>query len=421
MCKSVLLCLSLLIAALSAQSQSAKAGDPAPNAKFLDADQLYSFNAGSALIRKGTSSALIDAHGNFVAPFNTYNLTGIFVAGPVGYEVRYNGMYTFNNVNANWGGYINSKGKVIFRTGITPHVIDFTDNKQLLFINNSTSQAISYTYITPDGAAYSVPALIEHIVDGIGIARPKPSVPEYFYRKLTGEIIAGPFEEAEPFSDGMARVGKEDQFGIIKYGFINAQGKLVIPCSFSIPPTGFSGGFARVQPKDQSDFEYAFINKSGDVVFKQSLNDIRKNGKFDHFTNFGLAFSDKAILDVTFKIIPKAAFFQSFGIPADSWFMEDGVYTIGESNPKLVYSTRTARSPYTQMPLYGFINLSTKKVVAPVFEFSSTNGLWFDPISHLAHAKVCIGRDKNNVPVYREGYIDEEGLFVLLKAEGSKW
>ncbi|MBS1661559.1 MAG: WG repeat-containing protein [Bacteroidetes bacterium] len=219
----------------------------------------------------------------------------------------------------------------------------------------------------------------------------------------------------------MARVGKKDQFGTVKYGFINTQGKLVIPCTFSIPPTGFSGGFARVQPKDRSDFEYAFIDKSGEVVFKQSLSDISKNGKFDHFTSYGLAFSEKAVMDATFKIIPKAAFFQSFGIPADSWFMEAGTYTVGESNPKLVYSTRTARSPYTQMPIYGFINLSTKKVVAPVFDFINTNGLWFDPISHLAYAKVCIGRDNRNVPVYREGYINEDGLFVLVKGEGSKW
>lgn len=411
----------LFLIAFSLQAQP-KPGEPAPNAKAFNADQVYPFNSGSALIRKGSSSALIDPAGNFVVPYNTYDITGIFVAGPVGYEVRFNGIYTYNNINHNFGGYINAKGAVLIKTSVNTGVIEFTDNKQMLKINNSSRNAISYTYITSDGKSYTSSQFIENIVDGIGFVRGNPATGGGLsYRRLTGETIAGPFDDGQPFSDGMACVGKKDQFGELKYGFINRAGKLVIPFSFSIPPGNFSGGLARVQPKDRSAFEYGFINKTGELVWKQTQADIGRNGKFDHFTSFGLAFSEKAIMDTSFRIIPKAEFFKSFGIPADSWFVQAGTYTIMETNPKLVFSTRTARSPYTQMPLYGFINLATKKVVQPVFDFINTNGLWFDPISHLAYAKVGIGKNNNNVPQYREGYINEEGQFVLVKGEGSKW
>jgi hypothetical protein len=32
-----------------------------------------------------------------------------------------------------------------------------------------------------------------------------------------------------------------------------------------------------------------------------------------------------------------------------------------------------------------------------------------------------LGRDEKNVPLFREGYINEDGLFVFVKGAGSKW
>lgn len=401
-------------------------GDLSPTVKYLDADQIYSFNAGGAEIRKGSSSALIDAAGNFVVPYNTYNLSSIFVAGPVGYIVRYNGMYQFANINGNWGGYINAGGRVLMTKDVKTGVTDFTDNKLLVKTNNSSAKGVTYTYYTPDGKIFNTSQLLEHVVDGIGIVRTTVDNGNkniYVYKKLTGETISASYDDASPFSDGMARVGLKDAFGILKYGYINTTGKLVVPCMFSEVPGDFSGGFARVQPKDKSAFEYAFINKAGDIVFKQTGADVVKNGKFDHFTNYGLAFSERNVMDTTFTIVSNADFFRALGLPADSWFVQAGIYTEGEVNPKLIFSTRAARSPYTQMPVYGFINLATKKVVMPVFDFMNITGssMYFDPVSHLAYAKVVIGKDNNNVLVYREGYINEDGLFVLVKGKGSAW
>lgn len=398
------------------------AGEPAPGAKVIDADQLHSFNAGAAQIRKGSSSALIDSAGNFIVPYNTYDFSGLFVAGPVGYVVQYNGIYAYNNTNHNWGGFMNAQGKILLKTGLATHVIELTDNKQMLKTNNSSYDAISYTYTTAGGNNYSIGYMLENIIDGIGIVRTLVNSGYiYSYKKLTGETIAGNFDDASPFSDGMARVGKKDAFGQLQFGYINKNGILVIPFSFSVVPGNFSGGFAKVYPKDKSAFEYAFINKKGEVVFKQTLADISKNGTFDHFTNFGLAFSERCVMDTAFNIVTNANFFLSYGIPADSWFVGPGTYTQGETNAKLVFSTRTARSPYTLQPVYGFINLATGKVVMPVFDFINTNGLYFDPQSHRAYARVCIGKDNKNVLVYREGYINEDGQFVILRGAPSQW
>jgi len=399
-----------------------KPGEPAPGAKVIDADRIYPFNAGTAQVIKGNASGLIDSAGNFTVPYNTVKIMNIFVAGPVGYTVNYNGIYLYNNINANWGGYINSRGKILMKTGASNVVTDVTDNKMMVKSNNSSPKGVTYTYYAADGKVYNSAQLIEHIVDGIGIVQVNTNGHYiYYYKKLTGETISANYLDAAPFSDGMARVGLQDAYGVMKYGYINTQGKLVIPCMFTEVPSDFSGGFAKVKPKDRSAFEYAFINKAGDIVFKQTLADVTKYGTFDHFTNYGLSFNDRYILDTGFTLTLKTDFFKSFGLPADSWFEEAGSYTIGETNPKLVFATRNIRGQYTQMPVYGFINLATRRVVMPVFDFINTNGLYFDPTSHLAYAKVCTGRDNKNVPIYREGYINEDGLFVLVRGGGNTW
>lgn len=397
-------------------------GELATGAKTIDADRIYPFNAGTAQVIKGSASGLIDSLGNFIVPYNTVKIMNIFVAGPVGYTINYSGIYLYNNVNANWGGYINSRGKILLKTGANNVVTDFTDNKMMVQSNNSSPKGVSYTYYAPDGKVYNSAQLIENIVDGIGIVRVNaPNQYLAYYKKITGETITGNYQYAAPFAGGMARVGLQDDYGTMKYGFIDTQGKLVVPCMFTEVPSDFSGGYAMVKPKDKSAFEYAFINKKGEIVFKQTLADIAKYGTFDHFTNYGLSFNDRYILDTNFTVTGKADFFKSFGLPADSWFEGAGVSTIGEANPKLVFATRNIRGQYTQMPVYGFINLATRKVVMPVFDFINTNGLYFDPTSHLAYAKVCLGRDNKNVPVYREGYINEDGMFVLVRSTGTTW
>lgn len=393
-----------------------KAGSTDADAKILDADQLTVFNNGAAVILKGSSCALIDASGNYIIPYNTYgNL--INNAGVNQYTTLMNGLIRYRTKDQQEWGYVNAKGKVVGKGVMN----ELTNNKRLLKLNNSGT----YTYTTADGKTYVHSQPLEDINEGIGIVSKTVDNGNrilYGYKKLTGEWVSTPvFDEAYHFADGMAKVGKKNEFGEMKYGFINNTGKIVIPLNFSIKPSDFAAGFAKVQPKDKTTFEYAFINRAGEIVFKQTTADIARNGVFDRFTLYGLAFNFKNVMDSTFKITSKKDFFASFGITEDAWWVQEQQSMENEANPKLYFSIRSMRSPCTTYPLLGFINLKQRTVVMPVFDMLNQDALYFDPVSHLAYAKTCIGKNNQGTPQYKEGYINEAGVFVMLKGEGSKW
>lgn len=69
------------------------------------------------------------------------------------------------------------------------------------------------------------------------------------------------YDELTPFSEGMAAVRKGN-----KWGYINHEGTLVIPCKYSIKPDRFSEGLACVVAPVKPAVQ--FINKSGEIVLK---------------------------------------------------------------------------------------------------------------------------------------------------------
>lgn len=69
------------------------------------------------------------------------------------------------------------------------------------------------------------------------------------------------YDELTPFSEGMAAVRKGN-----KWGYINHEGTLVIPCKYSIKPGRFSEGLACVEALVKPAVQ--FINKSGEIVLK---------------------------------------------------------------------------------------------------------------------------------------------------------
>lgn len=391
-----------------------KAGELSHDAVSLAVDKMFDFNNGVAIVRKGTASALINTKGAVVVPFNGYDFSPYTVT-VLPNVLLSNGLFRFQTPDHQQWGYINSSGKVI-ATGVRN---DLTDNKRLLELNTSGQ----WTYTIPDGKKYSPGDRLADINEGIGIVRRQVNGNVYNgYKWLNGNTLTTPaFDEVYRFSEGMAAVGKKNQFGEIKYGYINTDGKLVIPLLYSIKPSEFSGGYAKVVPKDRSEFEYAFVNKKGEIVFKQTQADVLKYGAFDHFTTYGMAFNMKYVMDSNFKLTSKADFFKSYGIPADSWFIGEQNSVEGESNPKLLFSTRGVVGTYTQQPLTGFINVATGKVIAPVFDLLNVNNIYFDPAAKLAYAKVCLGKNNTGGLVYREGYINEDGEFVIVKSEGAKW
>lgn len=97
-----------------------------------------------------------------------------------------------------------------------------------------------------------------------------------------------------------------------------------------------------------------------------------------------------------------------------------GVYNVSEKRGYRTIDGKTIILLTFSTANAGSLNLTTGKVVDAAFDFNKTD-LYFDPVAKLAYARVCIGKDTHNVLVYREGYINEDGLFVIVKAPGSTY
>ena len=81
----------------------------------------------------------------------------------------------------------------------------------------------------------------------------------YFVDEEGNFLFCTQFDWVEVFSEGLAKVGKDD-----KYGFINTQGEVVLPCIYdSIKP--FSEGLAWVVEEGKWP-KWSIINTSGKVI-----------------------------------------------------------------------------------------------------------------------------------------------------------
>ncbi|MEO5350663.1 MAG: WG repeat-containing protein [Magnetococcus sp. YQC-3] len=73
------------------------------------------------------------------------------------------------------------------------------------------------------------------------------------------------FEEAMPFSEGLACVGRGEREEERLYGFIDRDGHEVVPCRF-MRAFSFSDGLALVKPDGSPDGKYGYIDSSGQLV-----------------------------------------------------------------------------------------------------------------------------------------------------------
>ncbi len=89
----------------------------------------------------------------------------------------------------------------------------------------------------------------------------KDQLGKYGYISEDGAIsIPAQFRDAQDFSDGLAAV-KDDKTWL--WGYINVNGKYVIPPTFSASKSSFHNGYAAVCKNNGT---YVYINKSGEVV-----------------------------------------------------------------------------------------------------------------------------------------------------------
>jgi len=87
------------------------------------------------------------------------------------------------------------------------------------------------------------------------------------YIDKTGAVVLGPFEWSTSFSEGLGAVGEEWN-GVVKWGFMDTSGAMVIEPQFDFI-RGFSEGLAAVGfPQEDDSTLWGFIDKTGVLVIE---------------------------------------------------------------------------------------------------------------------------------------------------------
>lgn len=405
------LLLVLLIMGGVRKSASPQPGNVIPGAKVLDANVLGPFNKGAAVVQKGSAYGLIDPSGNFIVPYGKYqSIVPVLTKSTI--SASASGIFLVTKPN----GAINSAGKFITEEFPNSLWMQASEDGTLIKFPNGDQ----VTYLDAEGHKYVTKEVLEKIVDGLGIVRDIMNS-KLGFKNLKGEWVVKPaYDLASPFSEGLACVGKIDEFGETKYGFIDKSGTVVIDLKYSKKPEDFHGGIARVVPKDVSEFKQAYIDKKGNIVKKLTTSD------YYGYVGNGLymeVLKHQHIMDSTGKMMTNDEFLKGFNLSSQS---DDKPLNISIELAEGTPGIEDGRIGFLRyrgsvaLPFLGCINIKTKTVLQGIFK--GTRPLqFFDPISKLAVANFYLEEEKKYKSPVREGYINEQGLFVLVKAEASKW
>ncbi|WP_346320706.1 WG repeat-containing protein [Chitinophaga sp. YIM B06452] len=424
-------------------SQTRAATISLSNAKAIPAvDQLFPFTDGFAIVKKGKSTGVINASGKMVIEFNRYifddfNITND--APPMGFR---NGSCVVRSIQTGKLGLIDTTGKLLIPAEYM--VIHPYDDEGWA---RATGYKRDYYFINRKGvkipiascfmAAYSPTnpnsALLQDMFRGgaqaneaafgakivaafngnISPGYTKDGKMSYFDR-AGKQVIAATFNHAGPFNEGLAWASREDEFGEIKYGFIDTKGNTVIPFKFTNLPGSFYNGLAYVVPADRSAFQYGFINKKGEVVIKlNTAAPIVSDGDAPHFEKGFLRIlegSKMRILDTTGKQVASLAGVNFKTAPNTDYY---NVYNAGTYlyDSEYGFSGRYIRYVNDKHER-SILDLKQNKVVTTHLSHIGE----FDPRSGLALFR---GTDQQGI-IW--GYINGDGNVVLVnKQEKSEW
>lgn len=242
------------------------------NPVIIDADYLFPFSDGYAVIQKGDSHALIDRDGKIVIAYNVYKFStnkyhrGFFMQGMVDGYGFLDGKAKVFNLETKKNGVLNTNLRLVLPCEY--HNVDLVHHSGYIYaVKNTPGSKQDFLIFNESGELVKeVDNRFNHYSDSI-----IPGVFEggkYGYRRYFGETVIAPqFDRVKPFSDGMAAVAKNNEFGELKWGFINDKGEQIIPFNFSKEPGDFHEGMALVEPVVKDQFKYAYLNKNGKVVF----------------------------------------------------------------------------------------------------------------------------------------------------------
>jgi|GEM_PF-4490104 len=390
--------------ALFANAQSTT-GSIAADAVKLDVDHLDSFQDGFAVIRKGTSVALINDQGAIVVPFNKYHSISPMTNG---YAV------VILNSQVGTAGLIDKHGKEVLPC--TFYSVSPVDKNGYAIAQESFSGGgkivhlqTGKTYIHKNSLSSKVPheeklRPWDNFVFNHGLAAERDAkTNQYGYVNWAGDFVIAPqFKDAQPFFQGMAAVSKQDEFGQTKYGFIDTTGSFIIGPQFSRKPGNFYKNRSYVIPKDPGEFRAAYIDRTGAIIIK-----LKEYSTDDDFVeDWVMARNNSkgtiALIDTAGNIFPLPRTGDFHGV-------EYG-YTI---DPKIMNGQiMIRRKAATVSNNQGLMGTDGKILAPPVF-FELH---YFDPVSNLARARF-------NSPegTLIDGYIDRSGVFTIINVQASNW
>ena len=247
------------------------------------------------------------------------------------------------------------------------------------------------------GYANSKGKVISQLFDGAdrfseGLAKVKIDN-QWGYIEVNGEIFIRPqFEDADRFSDGMAKVKIDG-----KWGYIDNTGRLAIIPQFNQEVDNFSHGVARVKISSK----YGYIDKTGQLIsqmfdyvdfFVEGLARVRNSNKYGY-----IDFSGKLAISLKFDGAENfSAGFAQVALGEKYGYIDQAGQLVSETfNYVDQFCEGLAQVIINEK--YGYIDETGKVVIPPKFDYGwdFSEGL----------AKVAMG--------YKYGYINKMGTVVI--------
>jgi len=403
------------------QYDGLSAGSLAPDVVIIDADYIEGIINGAVIIRKGKLTALVDLKGNYIAPYGKYNIREFYYFLPI-----FTPLIAMQDPTTGLKGFINVNGQIVIRP-IYDRIEDF--DYSLMAMVSLPSRDFNQKYIDLKGNLIS--PLMDKIYDKSIVERTlignkQADLFRYVNQKVgyitrKGTIAIAPqFDNGNYFVEGLAAVAKTDQFGEKKWGYIDETGKTVIPFMFGREPGYFHEGLALVRPSTPTTFNYAYIDKKGNI--KHKIGD----GKYSRYTPYENTGSRANLLKVDSKMGGNFINGYSFWTNGREPFLMD---TLG--NFKSLSSIIKGVSPSDKREVFldqyddrgiffgyggpgsmsantGVMDYQGNILIPPVF-----NQVYLDYYSRYAHAKLENFNIKNAAHKY-DGIVNPQGVFVMI-------
>ncbi len=401
-----------------------KPGDVHPDAVVLDVDRMTPFSKGAAVISRGRATALINSKGKIKVPFNSY-----FFHDGLSEVIDNSGFFIGHDPNKSptktiisdaHGNVLESPGLplTIEKNGNYIELKKHNEHSEKTFVNIKGESLFKLTHVSEPMSCYN-DGLIPY--NGESAILNNQGFVKKGYKNIKDQIIIpAQWEVAECFSEGAAIVGNRNEFGEMKYGFVNTEGKIIVLLKFSKKPENFSDGLAKIYSTESlrpcmGRLNYSYMNKNGEFVINNT--DFEEPCSIYGNFHFGNVVSYKFILDKQGKIISAKDFLLQFGIPSDI-IRKNGqlIYNDDDIVDGKILISFEASEETTSKWYQAYLDLKNKTTL---FYFKANAKISvFDPVSKLAFVQEY-GK-KGNAKL-REGYINEEGIFMIVKGEASKW